>query len=155
MVAGWYIGSMNQLLSVISKIYAFWQRRGRGAQFALVVAALFFFGLIRGLLVTAGLVEPTYEPKQAVAAVEAPPKPRLPDPMMQVRPYLRQHLNDWDSYDSRGYSEPEAIAPHGSQPAWRVRHTYRAKNRFNATVLEDQMFYYTASGVYLVLDVPR
>ncbi|WP_426062011.1 hypothetical protein [Hymenobacter sp. B1770] len=69
-----------------------------------------------------------------------------------LRPYLRANLNDWDSYESRGVSEPQAIAAHDGQPAWRIRHTYRAKNGFNATVLNDQMFYYTKNGVYLVLD---
>jgi len=72
--------------------------------------------------------------------------------MVAVRQYLRHHLNDWDSYDGSGYSAVESIAPHEGQPAWRVRHEYRAKNGFGAVVLNDQMFYYTADGVYLVLD---
>lgn len=68
--------------------------------------------------------------------------------MMAVRPFLRQTLNDWDSYESIGYSRPETVAPHNGSPAWMVRHRYRAKNGFGAYVLTDQLFYYTRNGVY-------
>ena len=93
--------------------------------------------------------------EEAEAAAKAA-RPKEADPnhveYMVLRPYLRAHLNDWDSYDSKGVSEPESIAPHDGQPAWRIRHTYRAKNGFNATILNDQMFYYTKNGVYTVID---
>ena len=93
--------------------------------------------------------------EEAEAAAKAA-RPKEADPIhveyKVLRPYLRAHLNDWNSYDSRGVSEPESIAPHDGQPAWRIRHTYRAKNGFNATILNDQMFYYTKDGVYLALD---
>ena len=72
--------------------------------------------------------------------------------MLMVRPYLRANLNDWDFYDDEGYSEPQVIAPHNVKPAWRVRHKYRAKNGFNVTVLSHEFFYYTAAGVYQVID---
>lgn len=78
-----------------------------------------------------------------VPVPEAPAKAKAPDAMLAVRPYLRNRLNDWDSYEDRGYSEPEDLG--GGN--WRVRHQFRAKNALGATVLNDWMFYYSGKTV--------
>jgi hypothetical protein len=139
---------MDKINYYIEKVRAFTTTNRKTSIFLFVV-----------IMIVATKIDNAINPKAPVPtaalvteAAAAPEKPEIPDPYHAVRPYLRANLNDWDSYDDEGYSEPEAIADHDGQPAYRVRHKYRAKNGFNATILNDQMFYYTKDGVYLVLD---
>jgi hypothetical protein len=144
----------------MDKLLAIWKQLPRWGQVVLVLVGL---GLANAI---GNRIDRAYAPPAVASSIAPTPTPApakeagtgtwtedpAPHPMKMVRPYLRQHLNDWDSYEDEGYSEPEAITAHAGQPAWRVRHTYRAKNGFGGVILNDQLFYYTASGVYLVVD---
>lgn len=88
------------------------------------------------------------EPVAAKPAV--PEAPSVPSGTSAVRDYLRKTLNDWDSYEGEGYSEPSEVADHNGKTGYLIRHEYRAKNGFGAMMLKKQMFYYTADGVWLV-----
>lgn len=136
----------------MNKFISFLFNLSKGQVLALGLAGFVLYGVGRVALFSLGILHaaPASAPVEAVAA---PTAPRIPDPIMAVRPYLRRNLHNWDSYDSQGYSPPEAVAPHAGVPAWRVRHTYRAKNGFGGIVLTDQLFYYTAAGVYQVTDI--
>lgn len=93
----------------------------------------------------------TASAEPVVAAKPAVPEaPSVPSGTSAVRDYLRKTLNDWDSYEGEGYSEPSEVADHNGKTCYLIRHEYRAKNGFGAMMLKKQMFYYTSDGVWLV-----
>ncbi|MGY3091078.1 hypothetical protein ACVWYF_004142 [Hymenobacter sp. UYAg731] len=96
------------------------------------------------------LGEHPVEPVAQAGVPATSPQDNIPAPEIAVRSYLRNTLNDWDSYQSIEYGAPAyASPPTGSNSyAWRVRHRYRAKNSFGAYVLKEQFFYYTTAGVF-------
>ena len=63
----------------------------------------------------------------------------------QVKDYLKNHLSDWDSYESVEWSPVRKVA--ASNYDYVVRHKYIAKNGFGGSVVSNQTFYLDAKGV--------
>jgi hypothetical protein len=62
----------------------------------------------------------------------------------QVEDYLKNTLNDADSYESVEWYDANRYFSRSY--AYGVRHTYRAKNAFGALILKDQLFYLDGDG---------
>jgi len=59
-----------------------------------------------------------------------------------VEQYLKKTLKDPDSYEGIEWSPVQKL----SNGSYSVRHKYRAKNSYGGYVIENQIFYYDASG---------
>ena len=64
----------------------------------------------------------------------------------EVKNYLRNNLNDWDSYESMEWSK---VAPADGGGSFLVRHKYRAANGFGAKIIQHQVFQVSANGTIL------
>lgn len=62
----------------------------------------------------------------------------------QVKEYLKENLNDPKSYESVEWSE---VSQHPETKEFIVRHKYRAKNAFGATMTYNQLFTMDSLGV--------
>ena len=62
----------------------------------------------------------------------------------QVKNYLRNNLNDWDSYESIEWSEVQEV--NISTHKYIVRYKYRANNAYGGTILKNQLFYLDEEG---------
>lgn len=62
----------------------------------------------------------------------------------QVKNYLRNNLNDWDSYESVEWSEVQEV--NLTTHKYIVRHKYRANNAYGGTILVNQIFYLDEEG---------
>lgn len=142
---------MKTLFRFFQRAESYWSRQSNGSRLGIALGIAFVCMGFQALLVGVGVLPPD-PPKPALAAAAPPTANTAPRPERAVRPYLRQNLNDWDSYESMGYSEPLDLG----NGAYSVRHRYRAKNGFGATVINDQMFYYSAdAGITRVEDNTR
>ena len=66
----------------------------------------------------------------------------------QVERYIKNHLNDPDSYKSMEWSKVQKKGDVG----YYVRHKYRAKNMFGGYVIHDQIFHLDADGKVIGVD---
>jgi hypothetical protein len=140
---------MNKVFTLLASLNAFSKRSPKIA-FVLVLLVLLI-----GSKIGNAINPDTSQPKgfDAVEVVDAPVEERV-DYTTPVRVYLRNNLNDWDSYDSEGYGEPVEIGPHNGNKAWSVVHEYRAKNGFGGVILNRTIFYFTKEdGVYNTMQV--
>lgn len=63
----------------------------------------------------------------------------------QVEQFLKDNLNDPDSYEGISWSEVQILSE-SQEYKYYVRHKYRAKNSFGGYVIENQIFYLDANG---------
>lgn len=72
----------------------------------------------------------------------------------QAKKYLRENLNDWDSYEPIEWSEvvklPDGYSEDGAM--YFVKHKFRAKNGFGASVINNKTFRFNASGKVLSMN---
>ena len=64
----------------------------------------------------------------------------------QVKDYLKENLNDPNSYDSVEWS---TVVQHPETKEYIVRHKYRAKNAFGAVMSYNQLFTMDSLGVVI------
>jgi hypothetical protein len=62
----------------------------------------------------------------------------------QVEDYLKENLKDPDSYEGIDWSK--VVKEDGNDYSFMVRHKYRAKNGFGGYVVENKVFYLSATG---------
>ena len=62
----------------------------------------------------------------------------------QVKEFLKNNLNDPDSYDAVEWS---SVAQNPETKDFTVRHKYKAKNAFGATMLYNQVFVMDSTGI--------
>ena len=62
----------------------------------------------------------------------------------QVKNYLRNNLNDWNSYESVEWSEVQEV--NLTTHKYIIRHKYRANNAYGGTILVNQIFYLDEEG---------
>ncbi len=143
------VGAMERLSTIIQNLSDFWKRRGTAAKVMIVLALCLVYSAGNRAMERAGWVD-----KQPVIVEASAPKSEpepvavgssAPSPLVVVRGYLRQTLNDWDSYEDVSFSEPE-IVEHKGKNVYHVVHRYRAKNGLGALRLVEQDFYYTHGG---------
>ncbi len=64
----------------------------------------------------------------------------------QVKDYLKENLNDPSSYDPVEWAE---VTQHPETKEFIVRHKYRAKNAFGATMTYNQLFTMDSTGIVI------
>jgi hypothetical protein len=65
-----------------------------------------------------------------------------------IEQYLKHNLNDAESYEAVEWGTVKDIGT-GLPHRYIVRHKYRAKNQYNATILKNQIFYLDSTGKVL------
>lgn len=105
------------------------------------LALLFFMALI---IISIGIATCNSKESQEATPKEVVYNDEWDGSVRQVKEYLKDNLNDPNSYDAVEWS-PVIQQPETKD--FSVRHKYRAKNAFGATILFNQVFIMDSIGI--------
>ena len=106
-------------------------------------AILIIFGLGLGAVIKIYIIDKK-RAQENVQGKEIVVNSSLDGSVKQVQTYLKNSVNDWDSYESIEWSPVRKVP--ASTYDFVVRHKFRTKNGFGGMVLNDKIFYLDAAG---------